>query len=332
VEGSVRKQGNRVRITAQLIQVEDGFHLWSHTFEGDLTNVFDLQERIARAITDELRVVLQGEQRQRLGPGATRNPEAHALYLQASAIFTRREGTRFPDGIAQLEQALRLDPSYARAWSRIAAMRVLMPVSRPADPNAAHDEAEKAAHRAIELDPSLAEPEAVLALAFEERRQYVKSKAAFLRALELEPDDVTANFWFASSLICKGHVREGNALLDRLLTIDPMYPNALHWRGIGAFSDGDLDLAERLTRRARDVGLAHVGIGLSYVAEARGQRGEALAQLSSALIALGQGLPGGTEEEIAGGALGDVRARDQALGKIERYLSTHGSGMSGVAP
>ena len=332
VEGSVRKQGNRVRITAQLIQAEDGFHLWSHTFEGDLTNVFDLQERIARAITDELRVVLQGDQRQRLVPVATRNPEAHALYLQASAIFTRRDGTRFPDGIAQLEQALRLDPSYARASGRLAAMWVLMPVYRPADLSSALDAAEKAAHRAIELDPSLAEPQAVLALAFEERRQYVKAKTAFLRALELDPDDVTANFWFATSLICKGYLREGSALLDRLLTIDPMYPNGLHWRAIGAFSAGDLDLAERLARRARDVGLAHVGLGLSYVAEARGQREEALAQLTSALTALGQDLPAGTAEEIARGALGDVRARDQALRKIEHHLATHPSAVSGVAP
>ncbi|HEY1334666.1 MAG TPA: protein kinase, partial [Myxococcaceae bacterium] len=234
VEGSVRKQGNRVRITAQLIKAADGFHLWSRTFEGDLTNVFDLQEKIARSITDELKIVLQGDQQSRLVPVATRNPEAHALYLQASAIFNRREGARFPDGIAQLEQALKIDPAYSRAWSRLAALWVLVPIYRPGEFDAALAAAEKAARRAIELDPSLAEPQAVLGLAFEERRRFLEATAAFRRALEIEPDDVTANFWLATSLICKGQGREGNRILDRLLTIDPMYPNALLWRGIGA--------------------------------------------------------------------------------------------------
>src|SRR5262249_23637650 len=116
VEGSVRKQGNRVRITAQLIQVTDGMHRWSRTFDGDLTNVFDVQESIARAITEELKVVLQGDGTGRLVPVATSNPEAYALYLQATAIFNRRDGARFPDAIGQLEQALRLDPGYARGW------------------------------------------------------------------------------------------------------------------------------------------------------------------------------------------------------------------------
>src|SRR5262249_36155625 len=153
VEGSVRKQGNRVRITAQLIQVADGMHRWSRSFEGDLTNVFDLQESIARAITDELKVVLQGDQQTRLVPVATTNPEAYALYLPATAVSNRRDGARFPDAIAQVEQALRLDPRYARGWSRLATLWVLAPIYRPGDLSSALSSVEKAANRAIELDP-----------------------------------------------------------------------------------------------------------------------------------------------------------------------------------
>src|SRR5690606_21547603 len=92
LEGSVRKQGERVRITAQLIQVEDGFHLWSETYDGELNDIFELQENIARAITDQLQVFMQGEQQQRLVPVATESAEAYGLFLQASAIFNRREG------------------------------------------------------------------------------------------------------------------------------------------------------------------------------------------------------------------------------------------------
>ena len=162
LEGSVRKQGNRVRITAQLIEAKDGFHLWSRTYDGELTDVFELQERIARAITEELKVVLQGDPRARLAPVATRNPEAYALYLQATAIFNRRDGSRFADAISQLDQAVVLDPGYARAHSRLAALHAVTPSYSARDVKASLAAAEKHARRAIELDAGLAEPHAVL--------------------------------------------------------------------------------------------------------------------------------------------------------------------------
>ena len=332
VEGSVRKQGNRVRITAQLIQVADGFHLWSRTYDGDLTNVFDLQEEIARAITSELRVVLQGDQQTRLVPVATRNAEAYALYLQATAIFNRRDFLRFPDGIAEIEQALRLDPGYARGWSRLATLWVLPPPYQPIDTQSALAAADRAAHRAIELDPSLAEPHAVLGLASSNRRRYLEGDAAYRRALELDPDDVTTNFWFATNLIIEGYVRRGNKHLDRALAADPMYPNALNWRSLTALVEGDVDLAERLSRRARDAGLAYVGITMSYIAELRGRPQEAVARMIEGFSTSGADIPDVPTETIARGALGDVQARGQALALIDRYLANHPEVVSGTVP
>nr|MBP8081319.1 hypothetical protein [Arenimonas sp.] len=122
LEGSVRKQGDKVRVTAQLIRSEDGIHLWSETYDGDLKDVFALQESIARAITDELKVVLQGKQAARLVDTGTDNAEAYALYLQATSIFNRRDGDHFPEAIAALEAATRLDPDYARAYARLASL------------------------------------------------------------------------------------------------------------------------------------------------------------------------------------------------------------------
>ncbi|HVN33279.1 MAG TPA: protein kinase [Thermoanaerobaculaceae bacterium] len=332
VEGSVRKQGNQVRITAQLIKVADGFHLWSRTYDGDLANVFDLQEKIARAITSELRVVLQGDQQTRLVPVATRNPEAYALYLQATAIFNRRDSERYPDGIAEMEQALRLDPAYARGWSRLATLWGLTHAYQPNDPQSALAAADQAAHRAIELDPSLAEPQAVLGLVSSSRRQFLEADPAYRRALELDPDDVTANFWFATHLIIEGYVRRGSEHLDRALAADPMYPNALNWRSLTALIEGDLDLAERLSSRARDAGLAYVGIAVSYIAEQRGRPQEALARLTEGLSAGAHELPDGAIETIARGALGDVQARGQALALIDRYLASRPAVVSGTVP
>jgi TolB-like protein len=330
LEGSVRKQGNRVRITAQLIQASDGFHLWSNTFEGELTDVFELQERIARAITDQLKVVLQGDQRTRLVPVATSNPEAYALYLQATAIFNRRDGKRFLDGIEMLEQAIRLDPGYARAWSRLATLKVLLPVYVVREFKSAPLAAEQAAERAIALDPSLAEPYAVLGLVRFSRREFLAGRDAFHHALELEPDDVTANLWSGTSLLNTGYVARGTQVLDRLLTIDPILPNALLWRGLAAFDQGDTAMAERLLVRAQDLGLAHVGVGLALTADARGDKPEAVRQMTRAFEVFGTELPQGSAETIARGMFGDEQTRAKAVALLEAYVAKKPEVMSGA--
>ena len=332
VEGSVRKSGNRVRITAQLIKAADGFHLWSHTFEGDLTNVFDLQEKIARSITDELNIVLQGDQRSRLVPVATNNPEAYALYLQATAIFNRRDGERFSDAIAQLEQAVQLDPGYARAWSRLGALWAIMPNYQRSDFESPMRSAEQAARRAIELDPTLAEPHAVLGLLFASRRQYEAAQAALDRALQLDPDDVTANFWSAALLMNLGYVRASARALDRVLTLDPLYGNALNWRALAALDEGDDALAERLALRARDAGLSFVGVVLSYFAEMHGRPEEAAGRLAEGLAVVAADLPEGTAAAVARGVHGDAQARAEAVARIQGYLASRPKVVSGGAP
>jgi TolB-like protein/Flp pilus assembly protein TadD len=332
LEGSVRKQGNKVRITAQLIKASDGFHLWSKTYDGDLTDVFELQERIARAITDELKVVLQGEQQARLVPVATRNPEAYALYLQSTAIFNRRDGSRFADAIAQLEQALKLDPAYARAHSRLAALYAISPSYSSRDVRTALDSAEKHARRAIELDPSLAEPHAVLAMLLSQQRRHEEERAAFERALALDPDDITANFWFATTLVVEGYGRQGAEVLDRVLVLDPILPNALMWRGTQLFNGGDLDGAERLLRRANDLGLFYVGLGLSAISDARGQKDAAVEQMVPALRVFMGDFPPGSAEVFARGVFGDGDARGRALALVDAYLATKPAVVTGIVP
>jgi TolB-like protein/tetratricopeptide (TPR) repeat protein len=332
LEGSVRKQGNRVRITAQLVQASDGFHRWSKSYDGELTDVFELQERIARDLTGELQVVLQGEQRARLVPVATRNPEAYALYLQATAIFNRRDGDRFHDAIAQVEQAIALDPGYARAHSRLATLQALLPAYVTGEAEAAQAAAEAHARRASALDPSLAEPHAVLGLVLSQRRRHLEALVALRQALALEPDDVTANFWYAATLTETGYLRRGTEVLDRVLAIDPILPNALMWRGQNALIDGDLELAERLMRRAQDLGLTYVGLGLSAVADARGQRAEAGRLLAAGLDRLTTDLPPGTAALLARGAFGDSAAREETLARVEAYLATRPRVVAGAAP
>jgi len=309
LEGSVRKQGEKVRITAQLVQADDGFHVWSETYDGDMDDVFELQERIARAITHELEVVLHGDQQHSLITVATSNPEAYALYLQASSIFNRREGARFADAIAMLEQALQLDPAFARAHARLASMLAISPIYAPASFRKAVAAAEMHARTAIEQDPKLAEPHAALGLLFVIVRRMCEGRASLERALALDPLDANVNSWFGNALASSGYITLANQAFDHVLEIDPMLPNALNWRGMTHLYAGEMEIAERQLLRAADTGLAHVGIGISALEEARGRREEAVRNLVPACRVFLGNLPVGSETTIASGILGDGAAR-----------------------
>ena len=266
VEGSVRKQGDRVRITAQLIRSADGFHLWSERYDGEMTDVFELQDRIARAIADALAVVLVGEQKTRLVPVATTSPEAYALYLRATDAMHKRDYPLMGEAIGWLEEALRLDPSFARGEARLALIHV-MGQSRY---GSSLDKAEVHARRAHALDPKLAEPLYALANVARYRRQFMDARELLDRAAALEPDDASVNMYYAQWLIVTGYTRLGIERLERTLAIDPMLPNALNWRGYQYSFAGDQDTAQRLFERAEALGLRLARGGLQEVARARG--------------------------------------------------------------
>jgi TolB-like protein/Tfp pilus assembly protein PilF len=332
LEGSVRKQGDKVRITAQLIRTDNDFHLWSETYDGDLSDVFALQERIARAITDKLAVALGGEMSKPLVAVATSNAEAYALYLQASGIFNRREGPRFPEAIAELEQALKLDPKFARAHARLAAIYSLEPIYVPDATESSRTAAAREAALASELDPTLAEPYAAVSNVYAGQSRFVDARAAMDRALALDPDDITANFWSGVQYIGEGYTARGCAQLDRVLAIDPLLPNALLWRGLGYLYSGDQARAETLFRRAADVGLAHVGVGMHLVEAVHGRKAEAIQQLAAGLRALSTGLPADAPGAVAAGVYGDAAAHAAALAVVDNVIAAQTGRLTGFVP
>jgi TolB-like protein len=333
LEGSVRKQGDKVRITAQLIQAEDGYHLWSESYDGDLSDVFALQERIARAVADQLKAVLEGSQQQRLVPVATTNGEAYSLYLHATGIFNRREGQRLPEAIADLEQALKLDPKFARAHSRLAAIHVLEPIYATEVAEAAAAATEREAALATQLDPTLAEPYAALAAVYGQRNRYVEARVATEHALALDPDDITTNFWSGVDHINTGYTAQGCRQFDHVLAIDPMLPNALLWRGMEYVYAGDVDRAEVLMHRAADGGLAHIGVGLHLVLAARGRTAEAREQLLAGMRVLGANVVLADRLPLlADGVYGDATAKAKALAAIDEFIETRPARLPGVVP
>ncbi len=271
LEGSVRKQGNKVRITAQLIRASDDTHLWSHDYDGDLSDVFQLQDNIARAITDQLKVVLTGEQKTRLVQVGTSNTEAYNLYLKATAPYNQRDYKSMGEAIGWLEQAIQLDPNFAAAHARLAMVHVL----GWAKYGASRSEAARQAQLALALDPKLAETQYALSFLARQQRRFMDARKAMDRALELAPHDAATNFYDAQLLINTGYTRQGIARLDRALAIDPLLPNALHWRAEQYLFAGDTDTAERLWKRAGEVGLSYADVGFAQVARARGDYAKA---------------------------------------------------------
>ena len=334
LEGSVRKQGDKVRITAQLVRTLDGFHLWSESYDGDLKDVFALQEKIARSITDALKIVLSGNQATQLVNAGTSNPAAYQLYLQANAIFNRREGVRFAEAIAMLNQAVVLDPNYARAHARLAALYAINGnFSGGAAFASAMVKVEEEARLATALDPTLAEPYAALGLALNERRRFIEARIALQQASKLDPNDVTTAFWRGAQLINTGYLREGNAALDHALALDPLLPNALLWRGRNYVFDGDLVNGERLLKQAADVGHTFAGMGQTKLDMAKGNKAAAITSLTTAMtLYFNHDFPIDSPAIFARSVYGDAGAKKQALKMINEYLAADHEYVAGIVP
>jgi TolB-like protein/Tfp pilus assembly protein PilF len=225
--GSVRRAGDRVRITVQLSEVETGFQLWSERYDRELTDIFDVQDEIARAVAERLKVTLADgplDRLARLVERGTTNVDAYQIYLQGRALLTRR-GTGVPRAIEMFEQAVALDPNYSVAWAAIAEAHTVLAFLGVVRGAESRVHALAAASRAIELSPSSAAGHAALALAvlaFANDRP--QAKQAFERALDLNPHHVEGRCWYALFYLqwVAGQFDEGLSHARRALADDPL--------------------------------------------------------------------------------------------------------------
>ena len=228
LEGSVRRQGNKVRITAQLIQTRDGFHLWSESYDGELTDVFKLQEQIARAITDSLQVALSGVQRKRLAANSTGNPAAHEQYLRGRYLNGQRGYNNLRSAEAAFKAALALDPDFAGAWAGLAQTYALLPnysITDAANPAIVdtHQQALDAADHALRLDPTLsAALSARATVRYTNQFDWSGAEADFRAAIVANPSDATAHQWYGEMLGAQRRWAESDAQYQRALALDPL--------------------------------------------------------------------------------------------------------------
>ncbi len=221
LEGSVRKQADRVRVTAQLIDAATGFHLWSETYDRELKDVFAIQDEIARAIGTELKVRVLGKDEGDTAVSGTTNVAAHDHYLRGLALWRVRTEDELFAAIDAFELAIEADPDFAEAWGALAMTYAVLPgYSNRLTGDEAYLRGLDASQRALALDPMLAEPYMAMgSIASIERRP--TGAALLRRAIELRPSSASAHQWLGTTLVELGDVNGGIASLERAAELDP---------------------------------------------------------------------------------------------------------------
>jgi len=224
LEGSVRKSGNRIRVTAQLIQAEDGFHLWSDTYDYEMDDIFRIQDEISLAVVEALKVNLLGKDRARITKRSTTNVEAHNLYLRGRQFLHLRTLESTEQAEKLFESAVRMDPDYALAYSGLAdSINLLSTNHGLMPPETAYEQAAPLLERAMILDPESAEVWASKGLAEMNVRNLDAAETALKRAMELNPSYAPAYLWYASALAENPErTEEAIEVLRRTLEIDPL--------------------------------------------------------------------------------------------------------------
>jgi serine/threonine-protein kinase len=355
LEGSVRRAGNQLRITAQLVSTRDGYHLWSGTYDRELADVFAIQEEIARAIVATLQVELGGGARDPLAERPTTDPEAYGRYLRGRYHWHRRSEEGLRAAAADFAEAVRLAPDYGRAWAGLADAYAVLGFYDYLPPTTAFPEARTAALRAYEAEETRGEAAATLgyvSLYFD--WDWPVAEDWFRRSIALEPQSSKAHQWYANFLTARGRFDEAEREMRRAQELEPLSliaSAALGWVFFHARRYADA-LRQLDATLALDSGfvLAHLWRGQVY--ELLGRPDSAAASLRRAValshdgtlavgaLALALGRAGATRDaaalyeqlvsrratgyqpayEIAKAALGLGR-RDEALGWLETALA-----------
>jgi len=331
VEGSVLRVGGRVRITAQLIQAEQERHLWAESYERELRDILALQSEVARAIASEIRLKLTPQEQTRLASARPVNPEAYELYLKGRYQWNKRTEEGLKKSLEYFQQAIRVDPSYALAYSGVADCYEVLANNAFVLGTEAYPKARVAALKALELDDSLAEAHTSLAMVFFDYEwDREGAQREFRRAIELNPGYATAHHWYALTLAWVGRADEAIREIEQARRLDPLSARINTNVGLVLYLARQYDRAILELRRALELEpnapTAHNILGRTYLQ--KGMNQEALAEMQKG-VSLTPGdppdLPGLAYAYAVTGKRGEalkILGRLKGLSK-RRYISPH---------
>ncbi|MBV9342769.1 MAG: winged helix-turn-helix domain-containing protein [Acidobacteria bacterium] len=270
VEGSVIREASRVRVHAQLIRGASDEHIWAEQYQGEYPSILGLQEDVTRKIAERLQASLAPQERRRLAPSRTVDPEAHEDYLKGLYYFNQRTSEALNKSIAYFRQAIARDPNYALCYSGLADAYALLGFRDGVLSNEDLARAKAAATKAIELDPSLAEPHSSLAFIAETQEwNWAAAEREYKRALELNPGDAGVHHWYAGYLVYVGRPEQGVTEESQARDLDPVslpVNNALAGRLLAAGRDDEaLAQVEKTLELDSHFAAAHQTLGWIYL-------------------------------------------------------------------
>ncbi len=288
VEGTVLRSGDRVRITAQLIQVSADKHIWSQSYEGDLRDTLALQNKVARAIADQIRISLTPQEQAALKNVKAVNPEAYVSNLKGRYFWNKRTADGLKTAVAYFDQAIENDPTYARAYAGLADSYALMGDWQYGvlAPKEALPRAEAAAIKALELDSTLGEAHTSLAFTLDGFDwDWGSAEREFKRALELNPGYATAHHWYAWHLALVGRNAEAIAEMKRAQNLDPLSliisADLAELLVIAHSYDESIEQSRKTIEMDPNFALAHNQLALAYIQKE--MYSEAISELEKAV-------------------------------------------------
>ncbi len=248
LEGGVRKMGNRLRITAELVNVADGYHLWSERYDREIEDVFAIQDDISQAIVKALRVILSEGEKKAIENKPRTNIQAYDYYLRGRQFFHQLRRRSLEYARQMFNKAIELDPDYALAYTGVADSSSLLYTYFDArDFNLR--QADKASKRALELEPGLAEAHVSRGIVTSLTHQFSEAEEEFTKAMKLEPKLFEAAYWYGMGLMAEGRFEDAIKMFDRASNLRPEDYQSAHFMGQAYKSLGKHEEKELQMRR-----------------------------------------------------------------------------------
>ncbi|TET19059.1 MAG: tetratricopeptide repeat protein, partial [Candidatus Aminicenantes bacterium] len=285
LEGSVRKAGDKLRITVQLVKVDDGYPLWSEKYDRNMEDIFSLQDEISLAIVDNLKVKLLGKDKAKFIKRYTQNLEAYDLYLKGRFFWNKRTEESMEKSVEYFKKAIQRDPEYALAYAGLADSYITLGAWLFLTPKEAFLESKKAAIKALEIDELLAEAHNALAfVSFAYEWDWQGAEKGFKHTLELNPNYATAHQFYSEYLIAMGRPDEALVEIRRAQELDPLSLIINAIAGWPFVSTGKYDKAIEQYQKTLEMDPnfrpAHIYLGRAY--QNKGMYEKALAEFEIA--------------------------------------------------
>ncbi|PYQ57571.1 MAG: hypothetical protein DMF58_17995 [Acidobacteria bacterium] len=238
VAGRVTQLADHLTVEAELVDVQDGSQLWGEQYNRRLSDIFGIEEELARDISQKLRLRLTGQQEQRLTKRYTADMKAYELYVKGREHWNKRTAADLEAAVQDFEQAIARDPNYALAYAGLADAYALLPYYADVSNTAARQNAKSAATKALQIDDQLGEAHATLGLLSDEELDWGTDENHFRRAIELNPNYATAYQWYSGHLAAQRRFPQALSMIERAEAVDPLSSIIKVWLGIANWHTG----------------------------------------------------------------------------------------------